>query len=237
MHMFTRFAIAAMGILLASLTWASPKVVTPKNGICHFHKEIALYEWLAVGGKSVAAHIAHGDCKVDDENPCTADRCDVSLGCLHTVDNSLCEDENQCTTDICDLIRGCQSTAAVDGTPCTGGVCSAGFCVPCVGECCCVGKECGPDGCGGSCGDCDPAQICVDGTCRCPTEAASLSNGSLAVPCCEQVDCAALACECRTSSDGLFCATGLTSNACSSTASCPQGWACFGGECTLLCQR
>ena len=31
----------------------------------------------------------------------------------------------------------------------------------------CTGKECGPDGCGGSCGACTPLQVCQGGNCAC----------------------------------------------------------------------
>jgi len=57
-------------------------------------------------------------------------------------------------------------------------VCSAGFCKD--GECVCVpaceDKECGPDGCGGSCGECEgPKMQCVEGECQvvcdCQTDA------------------------------------------------------------------
>lgn len=263
MHRITQFAIVAIGILFASLAWAAPLVAANKNEICHLHRNVGLFEWLIVGGRSAVAHQAHGDCKVDDGVPCTVDRCDENDGCVSTADNSLCEDGNGCTTNICNLNLGCQSTAVVDGTPCSGGVCDDGVCVPCAGgscgidaDCCpphtcggggtpsvcgctsdCAGKGCGDDGCGGSCGDCDLPQSCIEGICGCPTGITALGNGSFGVPCCVQADCAALACECRASSDGSFCATGLTVGTCTTNENCPLGSACFSGQCTLLCQQ
>jgi len=42
--------------------------------------------------------------------------------------------------------------------------CQGGACGPCVADC--TGKDCGDDGCGGSCGDCDPGMTCdPDGQC------------------------------------------------------------------------
>lgn len=32
----------------------------------------------------------------------------------------------------------------------------------------CAGKVCGPDGCGGSCGECEGDTVCQDGSCACP---------------------------------------------------------------------
>jgi len=89
------------------------------------------------------------DC--DDENPCTADSCDGSLGCLHdrlpgatpcddgdactagdrciygtcVGDVTSCDDGNPCTDDACDPRTGCVHLAAIracdDGDPCTAG--------------------------------------------------------------------------------------------------------------------
>jgi hypothetical protein len=43
-----------------------------------------------------------------------------------------------------------------------------GICVA-VTSCCqpdCTGKQCGDDGCGGSCGSCGPCQECQNGACQ-----------------------------------------------------------------------
>jgi len=60
-------------------------------------------------------------------------------------------------------------TGAATQTDCKslgGKVCVDGECVPCAQDC--AGKDCGPDGCGGSCGECSPGQVCVAGKCPAP---------------------------------------------------------------------
>jgi hypothetical protein len=49
-----------------------------------------------------------------------------------------------------------------------GTVCEAGSCVDEATSCTanCAGKECGPDGCGGTCGSCDPSEECFSGLCQ-----------------------------------------------------------------------
>lgn len=82
-----------------------------------------------------------------------------------------------------------------------------GDCCPDFEECCpqcvnpCVGKECGPDGCGGSCGSCGfgPQWSCVSGKCVC-------------TPYCAGAVCGKDGC-------GGLC------------GSCPAGQVCAGGKC------
>jgi len=48
---------------------------------------------------------------------------------------------------------------------------------PCEPECC-AGRECGPDGCGGSCGDCGAGEACTgDGTCACEPDCGTMVCG------------------------------------------------------------
>jgi hypothetical protein len=55
-------------------------------------------------------------------------------------------------------------TSLVDGTPCgLGKICFGGYC--CDKGQGCAGKECGDDGCGGTCGTCQPGWFCVSGEC------------------------------------------------------------------------
>ena len=70
--------------------------------------------------------------------------------------------------DNCDAImnNGCESFL---NTPEHCGACGA-RCSNCVhGQCLCtpncLGRACGPDGCGGTCGECAPEQTCVQGVC------------------------------------------------------------------------
>ncbi|MBM4353354.1 MAG: hypothetical protein FJ109_06075, partial [Deltaproteobacteria bacterium] len=67
--------------------------------------------------------------------------------------------------------------------------------VPCVPSC---PGDCGPDGCGGSCGECVPGALCVDGTCgaAAPCQSSKDCEGGVCdkaqgvcVECIEDVDC------------------------------------------------
>ena len=79
-----------------------------------------------------------------------------------------CNDSNPCTTDSCDPGDGCQNDAVQNGTVCPGGEqyeCMNSQCV-CVPNC--ADKQCGNDGCGGSCGECGNGDKCIDFTCQAP---------------------------------------------------------------------
>jgi len=91
----------------------------------------------------------------DDENPCTVDACDVSLGCVFVqLDDGFecedgdsctssdvcvegaclgvviaCEDSNPCTSDSCDGSNGCAHSPLSDGSPCATGCIASGTCV------------------------------------------------------------------------------------------------------------
>lgn len=82
----------------------------------------------------------------------------------------------------CGTGTSCQSGTCVSGVTCGNGACDDGEdCATCAsdcgcsdglvcyqGSCCepsCGGKECGDDGCGGSCGECSSAETCVGGIC------------------------------------------------------------------------
>jgi hypothetical protein len=49
----------------------------------------------------------------------------VTLACASATE---CDDANECTTDTCDVNGVCGNAAVTDGTPCTGGACTAGVC-------------------------------------------------------------------------------------------------------------
>ncbi len=70
---------------------------------------------------------------------------------------------------------------APGGDDCTesGLLCIGGICTKCYPDC--FGKECGDDGCGGSCGNCDDGDPCTVGTCD--LEAFTCSYGPV-VACC-----------------------------------------------------
>jgi hypothetical protein len=115
-------------------------------------------------GEQCSAGICEGgivdDC--DDNDVCTEDVCHEQQGCLHTPLFGDCDDGNPCTENSCDPDSGCIAVP-LDGA-CEGGQCVNGICeAVCVPEC--GGKECGADGCEGTCGSCDDGFNCVNGSC------------------------------------------------------------------------
>jgi hypothetical protein len=93
-----------------------------------------------------------------------AELCDgLDNNCDDTVDetgNSLCLASDVCSTGICEGEAGCAYIPGDEGGPCSDDpawVCLAGVC-SCIPQC--VGKHCGPDGCGGECGICEPGKQC-----------------------------------------------------------------------------
>jgi len=84
-----------------------------------------------------------------------------------------CNEGYECVSNKCKKLDPCNDVCAgiecgsVDGCNC--GTCTFGQCLD--GECTCVPNcndvACGPDGCGGSCGDCAPSEVCAwDGQCH-----------------------------------------------------------------------
>jgi hypothetical protein len=63
---------------------------------------------------------------------------------------------------------GCGGTLKCGGCGSTG-TCTDGVCVVCTPDC--SGKECGGDGCGGSCGSCASPDVCQSNACTTPGEA------------------------------------------------------------------
>jgi hypothetical protein len=122
------------------------------------------------------------DC--NDNNDCTDDVCDPSVGCVHinnadacddgnacTVDDAcgggacrggpavVCNDFNPCTTDTCNPASGCVSVpntnSCDDGNACTtGDTCDGGTCHPGTATICNDNNPCTDD-------SCDPASGCV----------------------------------------------------------------------------
>jgi len=149
--------------------------------------------------------------------------------------------------------------AKVEGTACTGGRCRSGIC--CVPNC--AGKQCGDDGCGGSCGPCNGGS-CPAGACTCPNGqtncggtcvdlATSGGNcGSCGRSCAG--GCVHGACACPGNNAGLcpsgcfsctarfdfapppVCSDGPGATTCDDDGDCPLGSACqFNGKCSPPC--
>jgi hypothetical protein len=101
------------------------------------------------------------------------------------------------------------------------------------GECVpdCSGKECGDDGCGGSCGTCDPNEICNAGVCEC-------------VPDCSGKECGDDGCggSCGTCNDANVCTDDTcdsytcdytpNTDPCNDNDACTEKDVCSGGTCS-----
>lgn len=128
-----------------------------------------------------------GEVCTDDGNSCTDDVCNVNGACTHpaVADETPCENSGVCMSGVCSgqcfpftcqafgyecgiIPNGCGGQLNC-GTCDSGEVCEAGQCVSdCVPNC--ANKNCGDDGCGGSCGTCTeyPNSYCHDsGQCSC----------------------------------------------------------------------
>jgi hypothetical protein len=114
------------------------------------------------------------DC--DDQNPCTEDRCDDSLGCVHSYNLAACDDENACTdNDACSMgVCGGQALACDDGNACTSDNCDpAAGCQhvdntdPCDDDdVCTVGDVCSGGVCqAGGARNCNDNEPCTDDAC------------------------------------------------------------------------
>ncbi len=80
----------------------------------------------------------------------------------------------------------------------------------CASECetQCVGKTCGDDGCGGTCGSCDEGMLCALGNCS--------EYGGFGWPCLGNFEC-----------NSGFCKQGPQAKVCTKECgSCPAGWSC-----------
>ena len=163
--------------------------------------------------------ISSGTLACDDGNVCSDDSCNPKTGCFHannkqecsdgnacTADDSCangwclsggpldCDDDDPCTIDSCLPQSGCNHDDAEEGTSCgdmVNDICKSGQCV-CVADC--DGKECGNDGCGGTCGTCNGQDACKNGVCVCQ-------------PACDGKECGADGCgdDCGPCPDGSYC--------------------------------
>lgn len=163
------------------------------------------------------------DCTATPPGPCLVSACNTEVHkCIFTASpaGTPCASGNACLkAEICveGACTGGQQIGCDDGEPCTIDTCSpATGCVHTLDELCCepecAGKVCGPNGCGGTCGDC-PAQT----TCN----AQGLCESGGCTP-----QCAGKVC----GSDGC----GLTCGNCPAFTSCGPDGLCH-GNCTPSC--
>ncbi|MBL6975654.1 MAG: hypothetical protein ISR64_07990 [Deltaproteobacteria bacterium] len=136
-----------------------------------------------------------GDLDCDDGDVCTFDYCLPDSGCEHDPFPDI---------ECCNTMDDCN-----DQDPCTEDLCVSNTCayLPVVSpECCtpdCVGKECGPDGCGGFCGTCAQGYCDAAGMCQ-----------TVCVPDCVGKECGPDGC-------GTVCGD----------TDCAEGTSCQGGVC------
>ncbi|MFH1532294.1 MAG: C-type lectin domain-containing protein [Pseudomonadota bacterium] len=210
---------------------------------------------------SDCGEIACGDAACEPgENPVD---CPEDCG-KYICGNGTCEPgENplECPEDCAEGCGNCECTGGESYTTCPidCGYCGDGYCIdtcPYLGEtaascpldCCfpnCAGKECGPDGCGGSCGSC-PGGVCAGGVYVTP--AACVAGTCLQgqqVGCDDQDPCTTDGCEPQTgcvhapapgqppcASDGVSCTTDVCSDGV--CMHIPQGdWKVFDGHCYI----
>ena len=159
---------------------------------------------------------------------CGLDACGVDCGACGQ--HELCQN-NSC---VCEF-EGCGEVCCQQGQVCAAGAC----CTPD-----CNGVECGADGCGGSCGECDLLEDCNGGLCECTfldCAGACCEPGELCFEgqCCLS-DCSGL--ECGLDLCGVDCgACGLhelcEDNTCEcefeacEEACCQEGQVCADGQC------
>lgn len=102
---------------------------------------------------------------------CNGDERYVAGSCMSGVPP--CDDGAACTTDQCNEDKGLCVYALGPSCP----SCARPDCQPD-----CSGKECGDDGCGGSCATCPDDLFCVDGTCTVVTQPGTCGNPLPLVP-------------------------------------------------------
>ncbi len=218
------------------------------------------------------APCADGECVCQPkcgEKECGGDGCGGSCGlcpqgttCSNGMCAELCEDECapkgllSCLGDgyrECGLYDADLCLDWSDWVPCAPNEdCINGACI-CLPFC--IGKECGDDGCGGSCGTCDDGLACTNGIClpdcvnECAPEglASCFGNGfktcadfdddlcldwSPLTPCQANEECINGACLCQPACAGKQCGPDGCGGSC---GQCAQGFTCTDGLCIKDC--
>ncbi|MBT9559519.1 MAG: PQQ-binding-like beta-propeller repeat protein [Myxococcales bacterium] len=158
-----------------------------------------------------------------DGRACGPDGCGGTCGACGV--GTTCDSAGQCADLSTCGVNGCQAglgesclTCPADcgctgGASCFGGVCATPSC---------AGKQCGPDGAGGSCGDClDGAFCATGGKCICP--GASCGSGATAACCASGSVCGPTGACCEPACDGKMCGADGCGGSC---GLCPIGFAC-----------
>ncbi|RLD10090.1 MAG: hypothetical protein DRI44_06920, partial [Chlamydiae bacterium] len=155
---------------------------------------------------------------------CGDDGCDGSCG--------TCGVNESCNTGICECdYTECNSVCCNNGEVCDG---SNNCCLPN-----CAGKECGDDGCGGSCGSCGINETCTTGICECDyveCDGTCCSSGQVCYSdvCCTPQTCIDQSYECGSQSD--TCGGTIDCGTCGVNESCNSGTCeCDYVECNGSC--
>lgn len=136
----------------------------------------------------------------NDNEACTTDTCDKTLGCQHkpVADNTACDDGNACSTGDKCVAGKCSFVAGKDcndNNPCTIDACAANVCgpvneangTPCVFDRCHVNSECQAGKCSeGTLINCDDGNPCTTDMCdpatgckSTPVDGGACSDGDL----------------------------------------------------------
>ncbi|RYZ02787.1 MAG: hypothetical protein EOO73_30460 [Myxococcales bacterium] len=132
---------------------------------------------------SGGACVGTGEPNCNDNEACTTDTCDKTLGCQHkaVAENTLCDDGNACSTGDKCVAGKCSFVAGKDcndNNPCTTDACAANVCgpiaeangTPCVFDRCHINSECQAGKCTeGSLVNCDDGNPCTTDSCDAAT--------------------------------------------------------------------
>lgn len=167
---------------------------TPATGVCVYannsapcsDNDVCTLTDVCSAGKCVGS----GAPNCNDNEECTTDTCDKTLGCQHKAvsDNTTCNDGNDCSTGDRCVGGKCQATGGKDcndNNACTKDACAANVCgpvpedngTPCVLDRCHVNSACQAGKCGG--GDlinCDDGNPCTTDACDAATGCTHVAN-------------------------------------------------------------
>ncbi len=143
----------------------------------------------------------------EDGDPCTLnDKCDGAGGCAAGAPKTpACDDSNVCTNNTCSpdgqscLFEPLAGCCLLDAECVSPAVCFNNAC--CTPQC--SGKECGDNGCGGSCGSCEAWEDCVSNTCECPDCCTSSSECGVSEVCDKDASIPVCATKARTYARGF----------------------------------
>jgi hypothetical protein len=165
----------------------------------------------------------------DDGNPCTAETCELEIGCNRdNAEGAPCNDQIQCTGQDACRAGICRGT---DGCGSGGGVCSAatGMCTACSGSADCDDRDpCTNDSCeGGTCKHANNTAACSDGKSCTANDKCNNRVCAGTSTCPSDASCGGSACRCNDTTKSLC------SNTCVALASSNQHC----GQCGRVCNN